>query len=977
MQTILLTDRDLEQRVAAFEAAWHEAGCAELARFLPRRDDPEFPRVLAELIRVDLECRGARGESPRLLTHHPLAPDLFADKCWLVELAFEEYRQRLELGERRTPDEYAREYGIDVSDWPEPDTPAGFAFPETGDVLGSYRIISELGRGSFGRVYLAEQIDLAGRLIALKVTSRGDFAEPETLARLQHSNIVPIYSTQRIGSARLIVMPYLGSTTLADVIEELHRLASWPSSGTALADTLANRASRTKVNDVTSPEHESPMARALPPRDQLRKYSHPEAVLWIGWKLANALAHAHDRGILHRDLKPANVLLTDDGEPMLLDFNLASDNSVVHDRRLGGTPAYMAPEQHAAMDAGSGTVDARADIYSLGLVLGELLAGRAKTPDHERDIRSRNPQVSPSTESIIRTCLQSDPDNRYADAHALADELRRQLHGLPLRATHEPSLRERFTKWRKRHPVLASTVSLATFALLIVILLIALIVERDRNLKSLANRDHAYRQWFEFRDTLPAVYDAAAFDRNSRSDQKIDDLLERYTTQTTPVEVPVAPFLSPADRKELMNSLGELMLLKSRRQADSGEALYWNQRAESVFRLTGDVPRTVWQDRHAIEMKRGREQEAREAHDRALATDPRARDWYLSGLLARESGDYAEAASLFEEAVSADQRHYWAWLLLGDARTHLGQDDRAEGCFNACIALKPEWAMAYYNRGLCRHRLGRYAEAGRDFTSALDRGTDAATAFLARGQSYSAQSEWDRAETDYTSAIELDTPSTRVYFLRADARVAKGDTVGAARDRAEGLRRIPNDEQSWVMRGLYRMRTGDFRGAERDFEKARELNPSSYAAHMNLANLFDEHLHREGDAIRVLDELIMKQAHAMAARAGKAVLLARSGKAIAAVAEARWCEDRHPPREIRYQLAGVYALAFGFSSHPAERDQALMLLRGALRDGYGWDLLAIDPDLKPLVREPEFQQLLESARTLKSQSRESAGSRNR
>lgn len=967
MGTIQLLENDLEQRIAAFEAAWCGGGRPDLSRFLPPRNDPDFPRILAELVRVDLECRGTRGESPRLQDHRHLAPDLFGNADWLAELAFEEYRQRLALGETRTPDEYANEYGIDVADWPVPDSNSGFAFPHVGDIVGAYRILDEIGRGSFGRVYLSEQIDLAGRHVALKVTSCGDVAEPETLARLQHTNIVPVYSTQRIGAARVIVMPYLGATTLADVIEELHRRATWPATGTVLADTIANRASRTIIDGEFRSGTPALRTRTNLPLEQLRKYSHPEAVLWIGWKLADALAHAHDRGILHRDIKPANVLLADDGEPMLLDFNLASDVRSERMLELGGTPGYMAPEHRAAMETGEGTVDVHADIYSLGLVLAELLGVRPRSheSDSDVDIRRRNPGVSPSTEAIIRKCLQPNPADRYPDAHALAEDLHRQLTHRPLATADEPSTRERIAKWRYRHPVIASSVSLAVMASIVVALLVVAVIERDRHVRDLNDRRLANERWAEFRSALPAAFDAAAFAHDSTADERIDALLGSYEVHGEFPDPASIRHLVPAERTELIDSLGELALLKSRRQSNADTAFAWNQQAARIFELNGDVPRSVWQDRHAIELRRGREREAREAHDRALATDPRARDWYLSGLSAREAGEWQEAAALFEQAVAGDPRHYWSWLLLGDVRTRLGQDERAEGCFGAAVALKPELAMAYFNRGLCRHRLGRWDDAIGDFTAAMDRGLNPIIARIARGQAHAGKRDWGNAEADYSAAIDRNAEELRVYFLRAAVRDAKGDSDGAIRDRAEGLKRTPSDEASWVTRGLCRARSGDVTGAMADYREAIKLNSASFSALMNLANLQDEQLHREADAIRTLDELLTHHPHALAARAGKAVLLARTGEHAKARVEAERCLKSHPPRDVRYQLAGVYVHTS--ISTPLDALKAFDLLRGALLEGYGWDLIGIDPDLKPLHRHAAFQQLLESARTLRGQ----------
>src|SRR5206468_1741103 len=111
----------------------------------------------------------------------------------------------------------------------------------------------------------------------------------------------------------------------------------------------------------------------------LQGLSFVQAVLWLASRLADGLAHAHERGILHRDLKPANILLTDEGQPMLLDFNLAEDTKrrpTASAALLGGTLPYMAPEQLRALQGGHRPLDGRSDLYALGVILFELLTGR-------------------------------------------------------------------------------------------------------------------------------------------------------------------------------------------------------------------------------------------------------------------------------------------------------------------------------------------------------------------------------------------------------------------------------------------------------------------------------------------------------------------------------------------------------------------------------------------------------------------------
>src|SRR5262249_53789483 len=155
------------------------------------------------------------------------------------------------------------------------------------------------------------------------------------LARLQHTNIMPVYSVHRRGLLQAVCMPYFGSATLADVLAYLARRDALPDSGKGLTGALHERRGRAarveeggagpagggrSVRPPGAPGGQAG-ADAAPPSaaDPLRRLeglSYVEAVLWVGSRLADGLAHAHEQGILHRDLKPANVLLTDEGQPM-------------------------------------------------------------------------------------------------------------------------------------------------------------------------------------------------------------------------------------------------------------------------------------------------------------------------------------------------------------------------------------------------------------------------------------------------------------------------------------------------------------------------------------------------------------------------------------------------------------------------------------------------------------------------------------
>src|SRR5258708_18773253 len=220
--------------------------------------------------------------------------------------------------------------------------------------------------------------------------------EWQPLAQLQSTIIVPIYSVHRARPYQALCMPYLGSTTLADLLKNWQERESLPESGKELVSTLWNRKNLTRQMTETNGSDQPPgipcpplatevLAGGVPlpsvgqPQgtailEMLQGLSFVQAVLWIASRLADGLGHAHERGILHRDLKPANVLLTDEGQPMLLDFNLAEDvkgRPSASAALVGGTLPYMAPEHLEAFRGKRRDVDARSDLFSLGILLYE------------------------------------------------------------------------------------------------------------------------------------------------------------------------------------------------------------------------------------------------------------------------------------------------------------------------------------------------------------------------------------------------------------------------------------------------------------------------------------------------------------------------------------------------------------------------------------------------------------------------------
>jgi WD40 repeat protein len=293
--------------------------------------------------------------------------------------------------------------------------------------FGDYELIRELGRGGMGVVYMARQLSL-NRPVALKMIKLAALAgddelrrfqnEAEAVALLDHPHIVPILEVGNHDGQRYFTMKLVGGTSLNQ----------------KLADYIAD----------------------------------PRTAAKLLKQAAEAVHHAHQRGILHRDLKPANILLDEHGEPFVTDFGLAKrmagDSELTLSGAILGTPAYMAPEQASGR---RGAVTTASDVYGLGAILYAVLTGRApfggdsvaETLERVRNSAPSppskiNPRVPRDLETICLKCLEKDPSRRYASADELASDLKRWLAGEPI-AARPVGNAARFWMWCRRRPVIA------------------------------------------------------------------------------------------------------------------------------------------------------------------------------------------------------------------------------------------------------------------------------------------------------------------------------------------------------------------------------------------------------------------------------------------------------------------------------------------------------------------------------------------
>ncbi len=364
------------------------------------------------------------------------------------------------------------------------------AFPER---LGDFRLIRRIGGGGMGVVFEAEQLPL-GRTVALKLVRPENMyfedalerfqREVAAVARMQHPGIVPIYTVGKEKGIPYFAMEKIEGCTLGDVLRALRERRPQDLAGADLARAIE------ECSAQAGAAAGSDLARASA---GMFAGSYTDACFRLARQVADALEHAHGRGVLHRDVKPSNIAVTQSGRALLLDFGLAHTREATRLTRTGSQPGslpYMSPEQVAGM-----AVDQRTDVYSLGVTLYELLTLESPYLDQSHEstsrriaegrptpIRAANRAVPWDAETVTLTAMDRDRARRYQTAADFSRDLGNVLERRPI-AARRPGPWLRLLRFGQRHPTAGA--ALLVGLVLLVISAVAASIQQARHARAL------------------------------------------------------------------------------------------------------------------------------------------------------------------------------------------------------------------------------------------------------------------------------------------------------------------------------------------------------------------------------------------------------------------------------------------------------------------------------------------------------------
>jgi len=664
--------------------------------------------------------------------------------------------------------------------------------------LGDYRIVRQIGRGGMGVVFEAEQVSLRRR-VAVKVlpTSatwddrrlRRFQHEAQAAAKLHHPNIVPVYTVGCEQGVHYFAMQFLDGHTLADLIASMklvdrdHAIAVAGLSALLSGDQAtcaANDVRELPASGETTParvkdKFTAGSGRALASARSTGHFFRFAASLGI--QAAGALEHAHEHSIVHRDIKPSNLLVEPPGHLWVTDFGIArfpGDADLTNSGDMPGTARYMSPEQAQAHGS---AVDHRSDIYSLGVTLYELLtlvpAVDGKTNEEilrqlaqaePRRPRRLNSTIPLDLETVVLKAIAKDPDQRYASAQLMADDLQRFLSGEPVLAKRASLFRRaRAFAWLHRHAAAAALVSAAA-----VIALIALAMffvphwdaprvlaqqhaQEGHRMRTLGRNEHAIEQLTTALQLDRAsrqywIERAACYRDTGQHDMAYRDLTEALALHR---DLPTLYERTVMARKlekwdAVAADYGEL--LRCGLVSDAGTLDLFRLEQDYIEDQLDTYPGEIWL-------------------------------WLAHAVNRTRVYDTAGAAADLRHALELAPGTHWIPGHIGALHLYRGEVHEAIAALSQAIQLQPDCAAYWAHRAAARGYLGQFEDAGTDVTQAVQLAPQSAVPLQIRGRVRAKAGQTEQAIADFEASLRLDPQGeTDMWSYFANALRRRGVT---------------------------------------------------------------------------------------------------------------------------------------------------------------------------------------------------------
>ena len=632
---------------------------------------------------------------------------------------------------------------------------------------------------------------------------------------------------------------------------------------------------------------------------ELQGYDYHGFILHVGVQLASALGHVHRCGVVHCDVKPANILIGWDAQPRLLDFNVSQQGVLVgieghqFNQLVGGTPAYMAPEQRdAIVQQESLKPDARVDVFSLGAVLFELLTGCRPplgAPERWSELKQilASPKLSLSRglQAVLTKSLAYRPEDRYQTMDEFGEDLSCVLGNRPLVNVPEPSYLEVFKKWRRRHPRLSSGGSVAMLAASMIFTVAAWGWSQHKERQ--AARGRLAMNQLDF-DLPVAVSLMSAVQEYDELRPELYDRIQRVHHNLK--------LLSQLDASSLDATPNRFASIGSNLRRL--QQLWRNQTSSS-----GGIFSTVYQlpDR---ESGGHFSRDDLETISDALGLKQSAVSGQFEDLFSR--GQFSDAIS-YAESHPDQFEDYGRLVLFAHCLFRTKQYARASNAYSEAISKEQAFPLAVFYRGVTQLALGEHHQASLDFREVLQFHPEFVSAQFNLGLALMYQDRVQEAELAFSKVLELDPDATQAFITRAKLRMQLNEVADARSDIARAIETNPQDARNLI--GLSQLLSAqDPKRAVVLAEQAVKQSPNDLDARQMLAHLLTEEGKEEQAMVHLTHILKMNPNHSLAL-GGRAVLLARVGNQSRSLADLGKLisQEKHEPL-LCYQIACGFSL---------------------------------------------------------------------